>query len=205
MMKAFTRETSTAVAIPGVNCDTDQIIPGRFLKADRAQGYGQFLFHDIRRNEHQEIDPAFPLNKPGADVATILLVEDNFGCGSSREGAVYALVDHGIRAVIGPSFGDIFFNNALKNGLVPVRLAAEHCDALAEHLNRFPDAEVTVDLEAGELVLPGNLGTHPIAIDPFARDCILRGLDEIEMTFTYMEQITAFETDRMASHSWLGR
>ncbi len=205
MMKAFTRETSTAVAIPGVNCDTDQIIPGRFLKADRAQGYGQFLFHDIRRDEHGEIDPAFPLNKPDADAAIILLVEDNFGCGSSREGAVYALVDQGIRAVIGPSFGDIFFNNALKNGLVPVRLAAEHCDALAEHLNRFPDAEVTVDLEAGELVLPGNLGTHPIAIDPFARDCILRGLDEIEMTFTYMEQITAFETDRMASHSWLGR
>ncbi|MBD8688179.1 MULTISPECIES: 3-isopropylmalate dehydratase small subunit [unclassified Rhizobium] len=205
MMRAFTRETSTAIAIPGVNCDTDQIIPGRFLKADRAQGYGQFLFHDIRRDEHGEIDPAFPLNKPGADAATILLVEDNFGCGSSREGAVYAPVDHGIRALIGPSFGDIFFNNALKNGLVPVRLAAEHCEALADYLARCPDAEVTVDLEAAELVLPGNLGIHPIAIDPFARDCILRGLDEIEMTFTFMEQITAFETDRMASHSWLSR
>ncbi|KXG87822.1 3-isopropylmalate dehydratase small subunit [Agrobacterium bohemicum] len=205
MMKAFTRETSTAIAIPGVNCDTDQIIPGRFLKADRAQGYGQFLFHDIRRDEHGEIDPSFPLNRPGADAATILLVEDNFGCGSSREGAVYALVDHGVRAVIGPSFGDIFFNNALKNGLVPVRLAAEHCEALADYLTRFPAAEVSVDLEAAELVLPGHLGIHPIAIDHFARDCILGGLDEIEMTFTFMEQITAFEKDRMASHSWLDR
>lgn len=204
-MKAFIQETSTVVAIPGVNCDTDQIIPGRFLKADRAQGYGQFLFHDIRRDEQGEIDPKFPLNRPGADAATILLVEDNFGCGSSREGAVYALVDHGIRAIIGPSFGDIFFNNALKNGLVPVRLAIDHCEALADYLARVPDAQVTVDLEAGELTLPGNLGVHPIAIDPFARDCILRGLDEIEMTYTYMEQITAFETDRMASHSWLGR
>lgn len=204
-MKAFIRETSKAISIPGVNCDTDQIIPGRFIKADRAQGYGQFLFHDIRRDENGELNPAFPLNRPGADAATILLVEDNFGCGSSREGAVYALVDQGIRAVIGPSFGDIFYNNALKNGLVPVRLAAEECEALADHLVRFPDAEVTVDLAASELLLPGNLGIHPIVIDTFARDCILRGLDEIEMTFTYMEQIKAFEKDRIASNSWLDR
>lgn len=204
-MKAFTSDTSRVLSIPGVNCDTDQILPGRFLKADRAQGYGQFLFHDIRRDEKGELDPAFPLNRPGADAATILLVEDNFGCGSSREGAVYALVDHGIRAVIGPSFGDIFYNNALKNGLVPVRLPVADCEALAEHLARFPDAEVTVDLDASKLVLPGNLGIHPATIDAFARDCILRGLDEIEMTFTYMEQIKAFEKDRIASHSWLDR
>lgn len=204
-MRAFIRETSSAVAIPGVNCDTDQIIPGRFLKADRAEGYGQFLFHDIRRTEQGDLDPAFPLNQPDADAAAILVVEDNFGCGSSREGAVYALVDHGVRALIGPSFGDIFFNNALKNGLVPVRLTAEICDALSSHLARDPDVQVTVDLEAGELILPGDLGVHPIAINPFARDCILRGLDEIEMTFTFMEEITAFETARMASHSWLDR
>jgi 3-isopropylmalate/(R)-2-methylmalate dehydratase small subunit len=205
MMKAFTRETSTVTIIPGVNCDTDQIIPGRFLKADRAEGYGQFLFHDIRRTEDQALDPSFPLNRPGADRATILLVEDNFGCGSSREGAVYALVDHGIRALIGPSFGDIFFNNALKNGLVPVRLSAEHCEKLAEHLGRFPDAEVTVDLAASELSLPGNLGRHPIVINAFARECILQGLDEIEMTFTYLDKIKAFESNRMASHAWLAR
>lgn len=205
VMKAFTRETSTVATVPGVNCDTDQIIPGRFLKADRAQGYGQFLFHDIRRDEQGELDPSFPLNQPGAERATILLVEDNFGCGSSREGAVYALVDHGIRAVIGPSFGDIFFNNALKNGLVPVRLAAEYCESLADYLSRFPDAQVTVDLEGSELVLPGNLGSHPIVIDAFARDCILRGLDEIDMTFTYIDKIKAFESDRMASHAWLAR
>ncbi|MGI6855589.1 3-isopropylmalate dehydratase small subunit [Mesorhizobium sp. 1B3] len=204
-MKAFTRETSTVVAIAGVNCDTDQIIPGRFLKADRAQGYGQFLFHDIRRDAQGEPDPAFPLNRPGADAATILLVEDNFGCGSSREGAVYALADHGIRAVIGPSFGDIFYNNALKNGLLPVRLPTVVCEALAKHLAEFPDAQVTVDLETSELMLPGNLGTHPIVIEAFARDCILRGLDEMEMTITYLEQIEAFEAARISSHPWLGR
>ncbi len=204
-MKAFIRETSPVIAIPGVNCDTDQIIPGRFLKADRAGGYGQFLFHDIRRNEAGAPDPAFPLNRPGADKATILLVEDNFGCGSSREGAVYALVDSGVRALIGPGFGDIFNNNALKNGLVPVRLPAPICASLADHLAAHPDAPVTVDLEAGEVRLPGNLGTHPILIDPFARDCILRGLDEIEMTFTYMDRILAFEERRIAENPWLGR
>jgi 3-isopropylmalate/(R)-2-methylmalate dehydratase small subunit len=205
MMKAFTRETSSVAAIPGVNCDTDQIIPGRFLKADRAQGYGQFLFHDIRRDETGELRAEFPLNQPGAEKATILLVEDNFGCGSSREGAVYALADHGIRALIGPSFGDIFNNNALKNGIVPVTLPTAQCEALAEFLAQHPDAEVTVDLEAEQLVLPGDLGTATFKIDPFARDAILRGLDELEMTFTYMEQIEAFEKARMASSPWLDR
>ena len=204
-MKAFIRETSEVVVIPGVNCDTDQIIPGRFLKSDRAQGYGEFLFHDIRRTKEGQLDPAFPLNQTGAAAATILLVEDNFGCGSSREGAVYALVDHGIRAVIGPSFGDIFYNNALKNGLVPINLAANTCQALAAHLAKFKEAVVTVDLEANELVLPGTLGTHTLRIDAFARDCILRGLDEIEMTSTYIKQIKVFEAKRLACHPWLDR
>ena len=204
-MRAFIRETSRLVVIPGTNCDTDQIIPGRFLKSDRAQGYGQYLFHDIRRTTEGALNPAFPLNQSGAETATILLVEDNFGCGSSREGAVYALVDHGIMAIIGPSFGDIFYNNALKNGLLPVRLAAETCHALAEHLLRFKDAEVTVDLQSSEVILPGNLGTHLVVIDAFAKDCILRGLDEIEMTFTFMERIKDFEAKRLASHPWLDR
>jgi 3-isopropylmalate/(R)-2-methylmalate dehydratase small subunit len=205
-MKAFTKETSRIVVVPGVNCDTDQIIPGRFLKADRAQGYGQFLFHDIRRRDADgDLDPDFPLNRPGADAATILVVEDNFGCGSSREGAVYALVDHGIRALIAPSFGDIFYNNALKNGLVPARLPAELCDALAEYRTRFPDAEVTVDLESGRVVLPGDLGSHALSIDAFSREGILRGLDEIEMTLTHTERIRAFEDKRIAANPWLDR
>ena len=204
-MKAFTRETSTVVFVPGMNCDTDQIIPARFIKADRAEGYDKFLFHDIRRDAAGALDPDFPLNRPGADRARILLVEDNFGCGSSREGAVYALVDAGIRALIAPGFGDIFFNNALKNGLVPVRLDAAVCDRLALHLNQHPEATVTVDLEAAEVILPGDLGRHEIVIEPFARDCILRGLDEMEMTFTYMPQIEAFEKARLAANPWLAR
>lgn len=204
-MKAFTSETSNVTFIPGVNCDTDQIIPGRFLKEDRAHGYGQFLFHDIRRNEAGEPEPIFPLNMSENQNSTILLVEDNFGCGSSREGAVYALVDKGIRALIGPSFGDIFYNNALKNGLVPVRLPAETCETLANYLSHNPSAQVTIDLAALEVVLPDDLGVHPIKIDAFARECILSGLDEIEMTNTYMDKIKEFENNRMASHAWLAR
>ncbi|MCZ0963606.1 3-isopropylmalate dehydratase small subunit [Paracoccus benzoatiresistens] len=204
-MKAFTRETSTVAYVPGVNCDTDQIIPGRFLKADRAEGYDKFLFHDIRRDPDGKLDPTFPLNRPGAGCSTILLVEDNFGCGSSREGAVYALADAGVRALLAPSFGDIFFNNALKNGIVPVRLPVATCEALADHLAADPSATVTVDLEADQVVLPGGLGSHPITIDAFARDCLLQGLDEIEMTFTYMDRILTFETDRMARNPWLAR
>lgn len=204
-MRAFTKVTSTAVAIPGVNCDTDQIIPGRFLKTDRANGYGQFLFHDIRRSSDGSLDPAFPLHRQGADRASVLLVEDNFGCGSSREGAVYALVDHGIRALIGPSFGDIFYNNALKNGLVPVRLETSLCDQLSDHLAEHPNDTITIDLESCELHLPGSLGTHPITVEPFARECILRGLDEIDMTFTYLNKIEAFEKGRITDNPWLNR
>lgn len=204
-MRAFTRETSPVIFVPGVNCDTDQIIPARFIKADRSEGYDQFLFHDIRRNASGALDPDFPLNRPGADDARILLVEDNFGCGSSREGAVYALVDAGIRALIAPSFGDIFRNNALKNGVVPVTLPLPVCEALADHLAASPGAEVTVDLVAGQVVLPGDLGTHPIIIDAFARECILKGLDEIEMTLTYMQQIMDYEATRMADAPWLAR
>lgn len=205
MMQAFIRDTSTVVAIAGVNCDTDQIIPGRFLKSDRAQGYGQFLFHDIRRDSAGNLRPDFPLNRPQAQKSTILLVEDNFGCGSSREGAVYAIADAGLRVLIGPSFGDIFFNNALKNGIVPVRLAADHCEALARYIASYPEALVTVDLESQELILPGDLGTHPIVIEAFARDCILRGLDEMELTFTLLPQIREFEAQRMKDCPWLDR
>jgi 3-isopropylmalate/(R)-2-methylmalate dehydratase small subunit len=204
-MRAFVREASKVVVIPGMNCDTDQIIPGRFLKSDRALGYGHYLFHDIRRTSDGQLDETFPLNQSGAETATILLVEDNFGCGSSREGAVYALVDHGIRAVIGPSFGDIFYNNALKNGLLPVRLKPEICRALADHLAHAKEDEVVVDLEATEVILPGNLGAHPVVIDAFARDCILRGLDEIDMTYTFIQDIQEFEAKRLASHPWLDR
>ncbi|MDO5605996.1 MAG: 3-isopropylmalate dehydratase small subunit [Paracoccus sp. (in: a-proteobacteria)] len=204
-MRAFVRETSSVVVVPGMNCDTDQIIPGRFLKADRARGYGQFLFHDIRRDPGGNLDLAFPLNRPGADKATILLVEDNFGCGSSREGAVYALIDHGIRALIAPSFGDIFHNNALKNGLLPVRLDARLCKRLTQVLADEPGALVTIDLEAGRVDLPGGLGSHPVIIEPFARECILRGVDEIEMTLTFIDRIIEFENARIARNPWLGR
>lgn len=204
-MITFIRETSTVVTVPGVNCDTDQIIPARFLRFDRAQGYDQFLFHDIRRDTEGNLDPEFPLNRPNTDKARILLVEDNFGCGSSREGAVYALIDAGFRALIAPSFGDIFYNNALKNGLIPVRLPAANCQALADYLKSYPESTVTVDLEREIITLPCNLGQFEIKISAFARECILAGLDEIAMTFSYIDQIKDYEKNRMHENPWLNR
>lgn len=204
-MQVFQREISPALVLDGVNCDTDQIIPGRFLKADRAQGYGQFLFHDIRRDAAGALLPGFALNRPGAEQAKILLVGDNFGCGSSREGAVYAIVDHGIRALIAPSFGDIFYNNALKNGLLPIRLAEPLCQSLATALQAEPDLPVDVDLEAGLLRLPAGLGAHPIEIDAFARDLLLQGRDELEMTLSLLGQIQTFEAARLRDCPWLDR
>lgn len=204
-MRAFLRETSTVIFVPGPNCDTDQIIPGRFLKEDRAQGYGRFLFHDLRNDAEGNLRPRFALNRSGADAARFLLVEDNFGCGSSREGAVYALVDHGFRVLLGQGFGDIFYNNALKNGLLPVRLDPGLWRRLLDHLEAHPGCEVTVDLAEDRLHLPGDLGTHPLGIEAFARDCILRGLDDLELTMAHMPQIEAFEARHIARHPWILR
>lgn len=204
-MRAFVRETSTVIFVPGLNCDTDQILPGRFLKEDRAQGYGRFLFHDLRHDAEGGLRPEFALNRPGADAARFLLVEDNFGCGSSREGAVYALVDHGFRVLLGQGFGDIFYSNALKNGLLPVRLAPGLWRRLHAQLEVDPGCEITLDLAQDCLHLPGDLGTHPLDIDAFARDCILRGLDELELTMAHLSQIEAFEAGHIARHPWILR
>ncbi len=201
-MQAFTRETALAAVLPGDNVDTDQIIPARFLKFDRAGGYGQFLFHDLRFDADGGERPGFVLNRAPFDNAKVLVVGENFGCGSSREGAVYALCDFGIRAVIGPSFGDIFYNNALKNGLIPVRIPAAELDRLREAIQAGPDREVTVDLAAEQVSLPGGR-TVPLPIDPFWRECIVKGLDEIELTFGYMNEIEAFERRHLARSPWI--
>lgn len=201
-MQAFTQVTSGVAVIAGDNCDTDQILPGRFLKEPRGPDYGRFLFHDLRRDAAGNLRADFPLNRD--DSPKILLVGENFGCGSSREGAVYALVDGGIRALIGPSFGDILYNNALKNGLLPIVMPQAQCQALAAYLQHTPQAQVCVDLQAGEVILP-HAPPHPIRIDAFARDCILQGLDELELTQTMMTQILAFEGRRLEACPWLDR
>lgn len=201
-MQAFTKQTALAAVLPGENVDTDQVIRARFLKADRAEGYGQFLFHDLRFDAEGRERPGFVLNQAPFRDAKVLVVGENFGCGSSREGAVYALWDYGFRAVIGPSFGDIFYNNALKNGLLPVRLPAAEVEALRDAIGAGPDRAVTIDLQGEHVVLPRGK-CAPLAIDPFWRECILKGLDEIELAFGHMSEIEKFERDHLARNPWI--
>ena len=195
MAEKFTRFTAVAAPYDPVNVDTDQIIPARFLKAPREKGYGGFLFHDAR----EQAD--FFLNHPVFAKAKILVGNANFGCGSSREGAAYALHDAGFRSVIAPSFGDIFFNNCMKNGIVPVRLDESTCSSLRQCLQQNPGAELTVDLPANKVTTP--LGELAFSVPPFFREMLLEGVDEIGLTLSMLPQIEAFEKDYAASTPWL--
>ena len=177
-MAQFISLTSRVVVVPQNDIDTDQIIPARFLKTTDKHGLGASLFADWRYGPDGVPVPGFPLNAPRAQGAKVLLAGDNFGCGSSREHAPWALTGFGFRAVVSTSFADIFRNNALKNGLLPVAIdAGAHASLLAE-LARQPDAEVTIDLATQTLRLPdGTVVKFPI--DPFARTCLLEGVDEL--------------------------
>lgn len=201
-MEPFIRHSGIAAPIEGRNVDTDRILPARFLKADRAQGYGRYFFHDARIDADGREVPDFVLNRPPFRDATIVVADDNFGCGSSREGAVYALHDFGIRAVVAPSYGDIFYNNCLKNGVVPVQLDRAIVTAALVDLRSNPDPRVGVDLEALEVVLPDG-ARHAFTIDAFWRECLLKGVDEIELTLGYSDRIAAFESRYRAENPWL--
>jgi 3-isopropylmalate/(R)-2-methylmalate dehydratase small subunit len=189
--RKFTSFTAIAAPYEPVNVDTDQIIPARFLKMPRKDGYGRFLFHDLRES------PGFILDQPPYDQARILVANQNFGSGSSREGAAYAFFDAGFRAIVAPSFGDIFFNNCLKNGVVPARLPADTCRELRQRLTQAPGTEVTVDLQT-QLVD----GKHAFVVDPFFREMLLKGVDEIGLTLTLLPEIEAFERAYMAKAPW---
>jgi 3-isopropylmalate/(R)-2-methylmalate dehydratase small subunit len=195
MPEPFTAFTAIAAPFEMSNVDTDQIMPARFMRRPRDDRYSSYGFHDLRFTPDGAPRPDFVLNRAPFDRAGILVAQRNFGVGSSREAAVYALLALGIRCVAAESFGDIFFNNALKNGLVPVRLPEQACAALRAMLTAAPGTELTVDLEGGALTAPD--GTrHAFSIPPFARDCLLRGLDEIGLTFTLLPEIEAFEARR---------
>lgn len=201
-MRAFVRDTAIAAPLAGINIDTDQIIPARFMKRSRADGYGQYLFHDHRFDTDGSLRPDFVLNRPEFAGARILVAGRNFGCGSSRESAVYALVDYGINAVLAPSFGDIFHSNALKNGLIPVTLAEEVVSELRDALNSGPQRKVSVDLGSQTVTLPGG-DCHRFPIDPFWRECILNGVDEIDLTRRHLEEIEAFERRYEQDRPWV--
>lgn len=194
-MAQFTTLTSQMVPLPVENVDTDQIIPARFLKATDKTGMGEALFADWRYNPDGSPNAGFVLNDPRYRGAQILLAGDNFGCGSSREHAPWALTGYGFRAVISTSFADIFRNNALKNNLLPVIVEAETLQSLFDLVEEAPEAEVTVDLEAQAVTLPdGSIVSFPI--DPFSKTCLIQGVDQLGYIQSFEKDIAAFEQDR---------
>jgi 3-isopropylmalate/(R)-2-methylmalate dehydratase small subunit len=191
-MARFTSLSSRVVALPLNDLDTDQIIPARFLKATDKQGMGDHLFADWRYNADGSPKADFVLNQPRSKGAQILLVGGNFGCGSSREHAPWALADFGFRAVISTSFADIFRNNALKNGLLPVIVDASTHARLLDLVEEVPNAELTVDLQAQTLAFPGGLVGFPI--DSFNKTCLLNNVDELGYILGFEQEISAFES-----------
>lgn len=191
-MKPVSVVEGQMVPLPHANIDTDQIIPKQFLKRIEKTGYGQFLFFDWRLNEDGSPNPDFELNAPQFKGASILLTRDNFGCGSSREHAPWALLDYGFHSILAPSFADIFYNNCFKNGMLPVQLPQDQISDLFEWVGANPGAQLTVDLESQ--TLSGDSLEYPFEVDPFRRDCLLKGLNDIDLTLQYEEQIREYES-----------
>jgi 3-isopropylmalate/(R)-2-methylmalate dehydratase small subunit len=201
-MQPFTALDAVAVPIAMPNVDTDQIIPARFLYRQRAEGWGQLLFHDLRFNDDGAPRPGFVLNRPAYGGARVLVAQKNFGCGSSREHAVWCLYDYGIRAVIAPSFGDIFRNNSYQNGLLPIVLPADVVDGLIAALEGAPGAHVRVDLEGQKVMAPD--GTElAFDIDPFRKQCLIAGTDDMGFTLGLEGEIEAFETAYERTLPWV--
>ncbi len=196
-MEPFTKLTGLAAPLDRVNADTDQIIPKQFLKRIERTGFGQFLFFDWRyQGDGRTPNPDFELNQPQYQGATILITGKNFGCGSSREHAPWALADYGFQAILAPSFADIFYNNCFKNGMLPVMLPEETIAMLLERA-KAPGYRVTVDLE-NQTVSDSRGFSLPFEVDTFRRHCLLHGLDDIGLTLQHEPDITAFEARRPA-------
>jgi 3-isopropylmalate/(R)-2-methylmalate dehydratase small subunit len=191
-MEPFPHLDAVILPIARSNVDTDQVIPARYLQKPRSDDFGQFLFRDLRFDKQGNENPDFLLNMQPYREARIVLAQDNFGCGSSREHAVWALHDYGFRAVIAPSFGDIFFSNALKNGLLPVVLPAPVVDGLLEMAQTTPGMRLIVDLPAQTVSAPDG-GVHRFELDAFSKKCLVEGLNEIDYTLQKTGQIAAFE------------
>ena len=200
-MDKFTTLQGIAAPFPMVNVDTDRIIPARFLKTIKKTGLGKHLFNELRYNEDGSEKPDFFLNKPAYRETRILVAGENFGCGSSREHAPWALVDFGIRCVIAPSFADIFNNNASKNGMLLIALPQDTVDKLMEDAEKGGNARLSVDLEKQQIVRPDG-ETIGFDIEPFKKLCLLNGLDDIALTLQKDAKIGAFESARQAAQPW---
>jgi 3-isopropylmalate/(R)-2-methylmalate dehydratase small subunit len=200
-MQKFTTLTGVAAPLPMINVDTDAIIPKQFLKTIERTGLGKSLFFELRYDEKGKENPDFVLNKPAYRKAQVLVAGENFGCGSSREHAPWALLDFGIRCVIAPSFADIFYNNCFQNGILPIQLPQEDMDKLMDDANRGSNATITVDLEKQEIRGPDG-GCITFEIDPFRKRCLLEGLDNIGLTLESEKAIGEHEAKAKAARPW---
>ena len=201
-MEKFTRLTGVAAPLPMINVDTDMIIPKQYLKTIKRTGLGKALFAEMRYDQAGKENPGFVLNKPAYRKAAILVTGDNFGCGSSREHAPWALLDFGIRCIVAPDFADIFYNNCFKNGILPVKLPQADVDKLMDDAKRGANATITVDLEKQEITGPDG-GMITFDIDLYRKKCLLEGLDDIALTLKKSEAIDVYEAKAKDSRSWL--
>jgi len=201
-MEKFTKLRAVAAPLPMVNVDTDKIIPKQFLKTIKRTGLSKGLFHELRFDEAGRPKAGFVLDQHAYREAKILVAGANFGCGSSREHAPWALLDFGIRCVIAPSFADIFYNNCFKNGILPIALPQEQVDLLMDDAERGSNAVVSVDLESQTITGPDG-GEIRFEIDPFRKHCLLNGLDDIDLSLEKQAAIDSFEDSQRASQPWL--
>ena len=201
-MDKFEKLTGIAAPLPLINIDTDMIIPKQFLKTIQRSGLGKNLFDEMRFQDDGRENPDFVLNKPAYRETEILVAGDNFGCGSSREHAPWAIKDFGIRCVIAPSFADIFYNNCFKNGILPIALPQEVVDVLMKDAEKGANARMTVDLEA-QTVTTSDGESFSFEIDPFRKHCLLEGLDDIGLSLEKAASIDAFEAQASTSRPWV--
>ena len=201
-MEPFKKLDGVAAPLDMINVDTDMIIPKQFLKTIHRTGLGKALFDELRYNEDGSEKPDFVLNKPAYREARILVAGENFGCGSSREHAPWALLDFGIRCVIAPSFADIFYNNCFKNGILPIKLPQEIVDKLLDDASRGSNARISVDLEAKEIRGPDG-GMVKFEVDEFRRQCLLHGWDDIGLTLRDEDKISAYEKRHKHDAPWV--
>jgi 3-isopropylmalate/(R)-2-methylmalate dehydratase small subunit len=200
-MDKFTNLSGVAAPLPQVNIDTDMIIPKQHLKTIKRTGLGKFLFDEMRYNDDGGENEDFVLNQPAYRNAKIIIAGDNFGCGSSREHAPWAILDFGVRCVISTSFADIFYNNCFKNGILPIVVPREDFDKLMDDANRGANAVITVDLESQTITGPDG-GTLNFDIEPFRKHCLLNGLDDIALTMEKLASVDKFEQSRRQNQPW---
>ncbi len=201
-MEKFTTLSATAAPLPMINVDTDKIIPKLFLRTIKRTGLAEGLFYEMRFDEQGKPKPGFVLDEPAYKHAKILIAGENFGCGSSREHAPWALLDAGIRCIVAPSFGDIFYNNCFKNGILPIELPKAEVDLLMDDAQRGANAIVTVDLERQEITGPDG-GTLHFEVDPFRKHCLLNGLDDIGLSLEKAAKIDDYEAKQRQEQPWL--